>query len=210
MPQKQCNQMSSSVITNIDFFFMNPTTVPVIPGTFSQLYLLRRDILTCFGIDANDTGQTLPTKALWPGVMGICAGIDLLGKFLAGNDNKGEVGKRFKGFLITYLSVGTNDAEILYHLRNSLIHSFGLYSDVTDRAGNVVREYKFVLTTNTNILITPTQSSFVIDIEAFREKFETAIDLYEAQLRHDTNLQVQFSKHQGISIGAYTNQNEVR
>lgn len=196
--------MNSSVITNIDFFFRNPTIEPVIPGNFSQLYLLRRDIMTCFGIDAN-TGQTLPTKALWPGVMGICAGIDLLGKFLAGNDENRRVGVRFKNFLITYLCVDTNQAESLYHLRNSLLHSFGLYSEVTDRAGNVVQEYRFVLTTNTNILISPAHNNFVIDIKAFREKFEDAIGSYESQLRTDTNLQANFtcmfSKHQGIRIG---------
>lgn len=79
--------MSSNVMADINAFFMNPSTPPVIPGTFSQLYLLRRDISTCFGIDP-DNGQRLPTQALWPGVMAICAGIDLLGKFLAGKPRR--------------------------------------------------------------------------------------------------------------------------
>ncbi len=87
--------------------------------------------------------------------MGICAGIDLLGKFFVGNDDKGGVGKRFRNFLITYFSVPQNDAETLYQLRNSLLHSFGLYSEVTDKAGKVVQIYKFVLYGNTRTLITP-------------------------------------------------------
>jgi hypothetical protein len=184
---------------------MDPMTEPIIPGTFSQLYLLRRDIRTCFGINAN-TGQQLPTQALWPGVMGICAGVDLLGKFLVGNDKKGEVGKRFRDFLITFFNVSQNDAETLYQLRNSLLHSFGLYSEVTDKTGKVVQVYKFVLNGNTRRLITPRNDNvFVIDIDTFYENFESAIGIYETMVKTDVNLQVNFanmfSKHHRIRIG---------
>lgn len=197
--------MSSNVTTDVDFFFMNPTTAPLIPGTFSQLYLLRRDIMTCFGINANG-GQQFPSqqKALWPGVMGICAGIDLLGKFFAGNDDLGEVGKRYKDFLTTYFGVQQNEAEILYQLRNSLLHSFGLYSEVKKK--DKVHVYKFVLTGNTGVLIIPKdQNTYIIDINLFRKNFETAIDAYEASIRHEANLQGNFanmmSKHGRIGIG---------
>jgi len=197
--------MSSNLMTDINSFFMNPSTVPVIPGTFSQLYLLRRDISTCFGIDPNN-GQRLSSQALWPGVMAICAGIDLLGKFLAGNDARRGVGTRFKTFLTIYFGISQNDAKTIYQLRNSLLHSFGLYSEVTDNAGNVDRVYRFILDRGRGALITALDSdTYLIDIEILRTKFENAIAAYEAQLRADATLQTNFAnmfpKHSGIRIG---------
>jgi hypothetical protein len=198
--------MSSNAMADINSFFMNPSTAPVIPGTLSQLYLLRRDISTCFSIDP-DNGQGLPTQALWPGVMAICAGIDLLGKFLAGNDARGGVGTRFSTFLTTYFGISQNDAETIYQLRNSLLHSFGLYSEITDNAGNnVVRIYRFSLDRGRGAFITVlANGAYLIDIEILRTEFEKAIAAYEAQLRGDATLQTNFAnmfpKHRGIRIG---------
>jgi hypothetical protein len=196
--------MSSNLMADINSFFINPSTAPVTPGTFSQLYLLRRDISTCFGIDPNN-GQRLCTQALWPGVMAICAGIDLLGKFLAGNDKIGEVGKRFKKFLTTYFGISQSEAETIYHLRNSLLHSFGLYSEVTDKkTGNVVRVYRFALDKGLGALITDLGSdTYLIDIEILRTGFENAIAGYETQLRAaslQTKFADMFPKHPGITI----------
>jgi len=205
LKQKRSKEMSSNVTIDINAFFMNPSTAPVRPGTFSQLYLLRRDISTCFGIDPT-TGQLLPTEALWPGVMAICAGIDLLGKFLAGNDARGRVGPRFRTFLTTYFGISENDAETIYQLRNSLLHSFGLYSEVTDRAGNVRRVYIFILAREGGALITALRGdTYLIDIETLRTEFENAITSYETQLRADATLQTGFAnmfpKHRGLRIG---------
>src|SRR5689334_11965232 len=120
-------------MADINSFFMAPSTPPVVPGVLSQLYLLRRDISTCFSIDPDNGGQ-LSTQALWPGVMAICAGIDLLGKFLAGNDDIGGVGPRFRTFLTTFFGISQNEATTVYQLRNSLLHSFGLYSEITNNS----------------------------------------------------------------------------
>jgi hypothetical protein len=68
-----------------DLFFMSPRTRRSVPNEFSVLYLLRRDIGTCMGVDA-DTGQPVAHQALWPGAMAMLAGIDLLAKFYAGKD----------------------------------------------------------------------------------------------------------------------------
>lgn len=197
--------MSSDIIADINAFFLNPFTTPVIPSTFSQLYLLRRDISTCFGINPNN-GQPLPTQALWPGVMAICAGIDLLGKFFVGNDNRGEVGLRFREFLGTYFGISQNDAEIIYQLRNSLLHSFGLYSEIKDRAGNITCRYSFILSRTRGTLITVLDNdNFLIDIEILRTEFENAIAAYEVRLRGNPSLKTNFAnmipKHQGIHIG---------
>jgi len=195
--------MSSNLMADINSFFRNPSTKPVIPGTFSQLYLLRRDISTCFGIDPNN-GQHLSTQALWPGVMAICAGIDLLGKFVEGNDKQGEVGIRFRNFLKTYFDISESEAETIYQLRNSLLHSFGLYSEVTDKKTGNVRVYRFALDKGLGALITDLGSdTYLIDIEILRTEFEKAIAGYEAQLRAAT-LQTKFAnmfpKHLGIDV----------
>ena len=80
--------------------------------------------------------------AEWPAIMTIFSGIDLLGKFLAGDDSNGNVGNRFKEFIIEYFDECNNrtDSEIIYELRNSLAHSFNLYS----------RHYNFSLVNNEN------------------------------------------------------------
>jgi hypothetical protein len=81
-------------MADIDRFFRDPRDKPKPPDDFSHLYLLRRDIDTCFGFNPDNgnpingidsvTRASVYCQALWPGVMGILAGIDLLGKFLAG------------------------------------------------------------------------------------------------------------------------------
>ena len=138
--------------------------------------------------------------------MAICAGIDLLGKFLAGNDARRGVRLRFTTFLTTYFGISQNDAETIYQLRNSLLHSFGLYSEVTDQAGNVVRVYKFILDRGRGALITALGGdTYLIDIEILRIEFENAITSYETQLRTNATLQTGFAnmfpKHRGIRIG---------
>ena len=66
------NKITSS---NIELFFEDPLAPPRPRPTFyGVLYLLRRDIITCFN-----------NVAEWPGIMAILAGIDLLGKFYVGS-----------------------------------------------------------------------------------------------------------------------------
>ncbi len=124
--------------------------------------------------------------------MGILAGIDLLGKFLAGKDTSGGseldgVGGRFINFLNRYFGASANDAEILYQLRNSLLHSFGLYSETRDRRGNVRRVFKFVLTQGASSLLQSDGSDvYVIDVKILRNMFNNAITTYHSEL-NDTS-----------------------
>ena len=61
---------------------------------------------------------------VWLATMGIFTAIDLLAKFYAGSD-KGAVGEQFRKFLKDYLRLlGRNEAEVIYKLRNSMMHSF--------------------------------------------------------------------------------------
>lgn len=73
---------------NIEKFFKEKTYNP---GENSSLALLRNDIDRCF-----------ISGILYPGVIGIMTGIDLLAKFYKGDDSSNGVGDRFKSFLKYY------------------------------------------------------------------------------------------------------------
>jgi hypothetical protein len=81
--------------------------------------------------------------------MAVLVGVDLLAKFFAGSDDVGKVGDRFRGFLERFFSI-TNpaDRDVIYQLRNSLLHSFGLYSK--DKNSDV---YRFLTAAGTGQLV---------------------------------------------------------
>ena len=128
-----------------DKFFQSPLQPRSLPGDFGILYLLRRDIIQCLGKNPN-TGAALGLQSVWPGAMAILAGIDLLAKYLAGNDDRGGVGKRFREFVKSkyFGPISAGDEETIYQLRNALLHSFGLYSE-SESKKHVVTKYRFTL-----------------------------------------------------------------
>ena len=79
-------------------FFEDPAAYCQPPGEFEVIYLLRRDIKSC-----------MDGRILWPGAMAIMAGVDLLGKFLAGDDKVGGVGNRFRAFVERYFNLAAGD-----------------------------------------------------------------------------------------------------
>jgi hypothetical protein len=189
-------------MTNIDWYFRNPRLAPRREERLSQLYLLRRDIDTCFGTDPNTgvlwqtidkrTEAAIYCKAIWPGTMAILAGIDMLGKFLAGTDkNRGRgsinVRNRFKAFTKRYLGLSDTDAGLLYQLRNSMLHSFGLYSEEIDNQGKIKSTYNFILTLGEDKLVKHIKDDYYqIDAQCLRESFDLSITKYEAEL-HDVS-----------------------
>jgi hypothetical protein len=187
-----------TIDSNIDLFFEDPESKPVIPGQFSILYLLRRDIRNCI----------INRQALWPGAMAVLAGIDLLGKFYAGDDSNGQVGKRFKDFIKKYFQpIAQDDATTMYQLRNALLHSFGLYSEVK-RKGKV---YHFSLVaeneTGPLVRVYPQNANYyLVDLLVLYAKFEDAVAYYLGDLRIDKDLQAHFNdmfpKYGAISIYA--------
>ena len=208
-------------MTDLDYFFRSPRVAPQDRDSFSQLYLLRRDIETCFGFDPNTgltfkpvdatTHQKIYCKAIWPGTMAILAGIDLLAKFFIGSDKSGgrrqndQVGWRFESFAQRYLGLSKDDAHLLYHLRNSLLHSFGLYSEEYDKKSCTIKAFNFNLSQGFGVLIEHQYSDFYrIDIDQLRACFDKAISDYESDLRdasiHDhkqlnNNFTKMFPKH---------------
>lgn len=191
----------------IDFFFRNSTDVPIGPN-FSYLYLLRRDIFTSLGFDPS-TMTPINYQVLWPGVMGILAGIDLLGKYLEGDDVKTSVTHRFKNYYQKYFD-NKYDCEIIYQLRNSMLHSFGLYS-FTISKGAKSKEFFFALEgRNDNRIVHSHQGDrYTINIIALCNAFEISIDRYLNDLRNDEILKRNFEKMFPFYSGIYIHQQNI-
>jgi hypothetical protein len=174
-----------------DLFFLSPRENNA-QNRFAVLYLLRRDIDLCMGIDPNTGKDLRPSyKALWPGAMAILAGVDLLAKFFAGSDEAGEVGKRFRGFLECCFNVKrAEDRNVIYHLRNSLLHSFGLYSQ------DMKKVYRFFLTDKgTGPLVSQKAGDrYYVDLRVLHREFEKAVELYREKLNGDDKLKEKFTK----------------
>jgi len=172
-------------------FFEDPAAydLPTAPQKHDLLLLLRHDINICMR-----TCQDRRHRALFAATMLIFAGIDLLGKFLAGDDSlePGEPRKRFKKFFEKYFqTVSQNDSEIIYQLRNALMHSFGLYS----KNPRTNQEYYFDLKyaqTEGPLIRDQGNSRYWMDIRTLLNLFEAAITKYQADLRQDRSLRNNF------------------
>jgi len=165
-------------------FFEDPGVDHPPPYQYSVLYLLRRDIAYCMGDDPSSV------KALFPGVMGILAGIDLLAKFYAGSDSS-SMGRRFRHFVRRYFGpLSSREQEILYQLRNALMHSFALYA--YDRRRN--RVYRFELCDGGGPLLDPAgDDRFRVHVRTLYQAFLNAVEAYRQDVQRDEVLQVHFA-----------------
>lgn len=185
--------MYESALSPIELFFQDPKAhhpVPRIPKTYGVLHMLRRDIIKCSGKDP-ETGKKSSISALWPQTMAVLAGIDLLGKFYHGSDSteSGAIGKRFKGFIVENSNISRQEAEIIWQLRNSLLHSFGLYS--RDRKGRI---YKFRVTNVGGKLISHGgDDQYSVDLQTLNSLFEQAVEKYRKDMLRDSCLQKKFN-----------------
>jgi hypothetical protein len=187
----------------IDFFFKSPTDEPIGPN-FSYLYLLRRDIFTSLGYDPN-TMKPINYRVLWPGLMCILAGIDLLGKYLEGDDINTSVSFRFKEYYKKYFNNKEN-VEIIYQLRNSMLHSFGLYSFTSNKKVKK-QEYFFILDIrDDNSIVTHQNNTYTINIIALCNAFEISVDKYLEDLRSNDMLKINFEKMFPFYAGISTRQ----
>lgn len=179
--------MDRKTKTHIDRFFKAPSDPPQ-KGTNSVLYLLRRDVMQCLGHDPQ-TGRKLPNIALFPGLMGIFAGLDLLAKFHAGTD-RNRAHQRFEEFVHTYFKTVRSDWDkTLWQLRNSIMHSFGLHSE------NKNRMYHFRLKlSDCPLLRKRGEDKYYVGIITLHQRFESAVSLYEISVRTDTILQTNFER----------------
>jgi hypothetical protein len=129
----------------------------------------------------------------------VLAGIDLLGKFYAGDDAPRGVGNRFRGFIKgCFRGLNSNDEEVIYQLRNSLLHSFGLYSEANSKI------YRFTLSymNGANLVTHTPPDKYVVDIHVLTMAFEDAINAYGGELNQDVDLQNKF-RNMYPKYGAY-------
>lgn len=173
-----------------DLFFEDP--VNYVEATKSSiLHLLRRDIYRCMGYTIqNGMWVKNAEPIIWPGSMAVLTGIDLLGKFYAGNHNDREVGSRFKAYCEKYIC-SHDDAQVIYELRNSFLHSFGLFSK------SRTATYYFQVSSSRQDLVTKFSVGgpdyyYRIDLYTLRDKFEQSIAKYKKDLETDNELQKKF------------------
>ena len=176
-----------------ELFFEDPGNDHKPPSKFGVLYLLRRDIYRCLGRDSI-SGELTKYQTLWPGAMAILAGIDLLAKFYRGTDAIGKVGNRFKAFIREYFKpIPKQDEEIIYQLRNALLHSFGLYSYKENREEETKEEFKFMVSiTRAPLIQRVTPDMYHINLLALHERFEDSVKRYATDLNKKPELQEKF------------------
>lgn len=184
-----------SIEKELEFFFQDPK-IQIEVNEASILHLLRRDVYRCMGYTKVNEEQKLikdenVAPILWPGIMAVLAGIDLLGKFYAGDDNNNGVHRRFTAYCRKYID--SENSEVIFQFRNSLLHSFGLFSKTKDVT------YHFQLTALHKELVTviPVNSTFNyyrIDLYTLWDEFENSIEKYREDLMKNDKLQQKFHK----------------
>lgn len=188
--------MNKNSEDNISLFFKNPNDFEGSIGVHSTLYLLRRDASLCLGYDPNNN-QKIQFEALFPGTMAILAGIDLVAKFVY-RDLPNKVGERYRDYVSEYIGKRLHDEGLydkrlydkMYQLRNSLLHSYGLYSETSN--GKV---YHFVLTRGLGKLFEQvSDKSHLVDIEILWKQFEMSLESYHKELLASSDLQQIFSE----------------
>jgi hypothetical protein len=118
----------------LSFFFDPPEESPdnhAKSAMHSTLYLLRRELLETMGYDPNRESENTARMngsrhRLFASLILMFTVCDLLAKFMCGDD--GGVGERFKRFLTSPTGGGQPppEADLLWAIRNSLVHSFGV------------------------------------------------------------------------------------
>lgn len=194
----------SSSEDQIDFFFTAPTVSPDDHrgprGQQSVLYLLRREVQDCLFVDPNrpkllpegEATRLVPGHRLFAGAMVMFAGIDLLAKFEAGDDAGNRVRERFVRFARSYLRLTEDEAEVLYTVRNALMHAFGLYDRKTHRNLALVQDCR-----NPDSDAGPVSDEpgvWELCVRHLYATFVRGIKAYEGALRGDPDLQVRFGR----------------
>ena len=118
----------------IQFFFDAPIRAPSEhsrDGFHSVLYLLRRELIETLGYDPDanteaDVDRGGARRRLFASLGLMFSGFDLLAKFALGDS--GRVGTRFCKFMRCPEGGGLTsvDARLLWAIRNSVVHAFGL------------------------------------------------------------------------------------
>jgi hypothetical protein len=194
---------SDKLQTDIDFFFDPPHKDPsehTLNGQQSVLYHLRRELQLCLFprdpiVDESALKSKLKSRApctRFTPILLVVSGIDLLGKFLAGTDED-KVRCRFTDYLRQHFSGLTeNDIDVIWRVRNSYVHSFGLHDIKKNNKEIGVYPGCFV-----GQIITPHTDKpfdFAVNVADLCVEFLESLKSYKGALRGDGNLQKNFAK----------------
>ena len=144
---------------------------------FSPLNLLVRQKNLCL------SGRV----AVWPGVITILSGVDMLGFYLKAGNILSDTKQRFLDFYNEFFSIQSTTldcGDILYSARCAMMHTFGLYTEKRD--GTII---KFVFSWDNPVsdFITsiPSSSScyvYHINLSLLNGLFDDAISNYRVKL----------------------------
>jgi hypothetical protein len=115
--------------------FFEPPSVDRGDGWVSPLCLCRQELQDCFvgEIVGEDRILDYPKHRLFASAMVALSGIELMARMIPPPQGSGGSGKLFLAFLASYsrlagMALSEQQARLLLDLRNSLSHTFGLYS----------------------------------------------------------------------------------
>jgi hypothetical protein len=182
------------ILVDIETFFTPPEDFVAKEGRHSVLWLLRREIQECL-VDCEPQAEAAllgeladplrrpVVRRLFTSAMLTLGGIDLLGKFLAGDDTTGKVKRRFQQFVRDYMGrAGPGAPEALWAARNALMHSFGLYDTPTPSTPGGIR-----LTAGGGVpAVSGPGDAWQVDVLALYGAFVEAVGAYRDALRADT------------------------
>jgi hypothetical protein len=193
------------MLANIAFFFTPPEEFAAKIGTHSVLHLLRREIQECLVGETPQDEEVLldrllaadpptPMHRVFASTMLMLGGIDLLAKFYCGSDKDREVKNRFTCFVNHYIqSAHDGAADALYVVRNTLMHSFGLYDKKTKMYIHLHDERPQVLIP-APAAIQPLGNTWEVSILLLYRDFIGAIKDYHREVRTDPALQDNFGR----------------
>jgi hypothetical protein len=176
---------------------MRPTVRPdnhAQQGRHSVLYLLRREAQDCLIGTIVTEGSVLrqpDQHRLFATMMVIFAGIDLLAKFAAGDDKIGQVRPRFVSFVTDYFLLTEADADVLWSVRNAMMHSFGLYDGKTGRKIAAARRCGRL--GRTGAPVRQVDDYWLVCIDHLYRGFIRSIERYRRALRGSDRLQGNFA-----------------
>jgi hypothetical protein len=186
------------LVDDVVFFF----TVPLADLVRNQqgeprrsvLAMARQEILDCLVGDWRSSEKNVAARPsdyhrLYASAMVIFAAIDLLAKFHAG-DAKGGVAQRFLTFVHEFMGLSEADAEAVYAVRNSMMHSFGLYDNKNERGLSFSQGC--IRLDEAASPVWSVKGGWIICLHHLYNAFLRAVHSYEQAVIHDSLLQENF------------------
>jgi hypothetical protein len=175
-------------------FFFHPSEQDWNETVHSTLYLLRREVQVCLigrvGPEI-DVVRADGRDRLFASAMVMFAGFDLLAKFHAGDDGRGQATDRFNRFLRSYAAVDEFQARAVSAYRNALMHSFGLYHE--DRKAGTQVQLSLSPDRSGGHILAFESGAWILNLDDLFMGFRGPVASFRAALTRDHALQARFN-----------------